>query len=183
MNATETSGLRTVRVLFEHRGENSDTAYSPVREMAPEETVPVEARTCCLYYDDNQLVTINRFKELNLTLPSWLTVEEFASHPSQWTFMWAMGVEKTWSEEWQRRLVRLNSESQYAYAKLLKTKSFRSEFRKSLRAQLETWLNGSGAYASPFSPKQQSCVVNGYLAREAKNAATSHYYHLRYHEV
>jgi hypothetical protein len=64
-------------------------------------------------------------------------------------------------ELWLEKLRELPYGRQSACVKLLKTKKFRSVFRKSLRNQLENWLNGNG-YETPFSWKQWNCLMRSH---------------------
>lgn len=178
-------GCRKVRVLYKHEGENSDTAYSPIRELAEGETVPETLVTRCLNYDDNRLVEIHEFKELTRVLPEWLSVEEWVRRAVKFSYLWGYGCPKSFPEAWQRKLINFGQNEAYGAIKLLLTKKFRSEFRQSLRTQLESWLNAQGEqqYASPFSQRQWGCLLNQYVCREASATATDMYYHHRYHEL
>ena len=60
---------------------------------------------------------------------------------------------------WLERLIALEGYQRTACIGLLKVQNFRSPFRKSLRDQLETWLNGLNTYPKPFTWKQWKCLV------------------------
>ena len=64
------------------------------------------------------------------------------------------------SDSWIKKLMYMSREERTACIGLLKVKNFRSEFRKSLRGQLENWLNeDTPRYPSPFSGKQWACII------------------------
>jgi hypothetical protein len=114
-----------------------------------------------------------------IELPEWLSTEEYCTSYLKWKYFWGLGANPEWPETWQRLLTRkgLSTADRLACIQLLKTKKFRSEFRKGLHAQLVNWLNEE-RYPYPFSPKQWDKLVNKYVTWEADRleAAIQHYH-------
>jgi hypothetical protein len=165
--------LVTRKILFKQLGENSTTPRDPVGVVTDESKVDLEATTtCCLSFDDNRLVPKKLYSIGEVTLPDWLDPEEWLHDQTAWKWLWGLGADPNWPEAWQRGLLRLGSSAnRLAAIKLLRVKKFRSEFRKSLRGQLETWLETpreDRQYDSPFSFRQWDCLVNRHVAIEAK---------------
>jgi hypothetical protein len=182
-----TSGLKTVQVLFEHYGSNANTAYTPIAEYVGQVDLSVEVSRCA-YYDDDRQVKIPRYKILDVTIPVWLDATEWAHDEIAWRYAWAMGVDPLWPEAWQRGLLAIGqgkSHLVFACARLLKTKTFRSAFRESLRDQLVAWLDvplGEHEHRSPFSPRQWEALISHREAAEARRISEGLYGHARYYE-
>ena len=163
-----------VKFLTEMFGENSTTSKTPVAVLGEREVNMDETVTCCVSSDFDMLVSVARYGTCEVELPEWLSPAEWLQHQVAWKYAWGFGVEKTWPEAWQR-FVAYNcsgaSTKRLAVVKLLKTKSFRSNFRASLRRQLETWMatpEGERQYGNPFSSKQWDALCEIHTAREAK---------------
>lgn len=163
--------LVTHKILFKQLGEN---ATSP-RDAASVWTGQVdldETTLCCASYDDNRLVPKKRYSVEEVLLPEWLSPEEWLHNSTSWKWLWGLGADPCWSEAWQRGLVAAGSTAhRLAAIKLLRTKKFRSDFRRSLCDRLVEWLDTPAderRYDSPFSYRQWECLVNRYVAREAK---------------
>lgn len=177
--------MRTHIVVFEHFGENSDSAKSPTFKK-PENIDLAEQKVCCLNWDDNRLVDTNRYALMEVTLPDWLPVEEWIRDFVKWTYAWqAHAIDMNWSETWQRGLLAIDGGFQrYIAAKLLATKNFRSPFRKKLRDHLITWLETppeKRQYKTPFSPRQLEALATRADHIAWKRRESSTYYNDRYH--
>lgn len=163
--------LTTHKILCKQTGEISYTPKSPVA-VYEEGSVDLNETTTCIWSsDDWRLVSVNLWEVKNVTLPSWLSPGEWLQNTTSWKWAWGCGADGL-PETWQRSLAYDNFDcaERLACAKLLKTKTFRSEFRASLRRQLVAWIEHpeDRKFGSPFSPKQWDCLINGHLAREAK---------------
>lgn len=162
-------------VLFEHRGENSDTAKDPVALWSGQVDLSAK-KTVCRNWDDNGLLKVQRYEVREVSLPIWFGFDDWLRNRVYWKFAWGMGVERDWPENWQRRLMGMSSEQQLAAVKLLKTETFRSLFRVSLRNQLVKWLDAEERpYPSPFTARQWACLVNRHLALAARNRSEALY--------
>ncbi len=165
--------MKTYSILFEHRGENSDTARDPVRVYDPQAGIDLdEERTCCLNWDDDQRVSVKRYAVHTVTLPDWLSPQEWIVNSISWKWAWGFGCWPDWPEAWQRFIaydLKGHPDKRLAAVRLLKSRP-RRPFRQSLREQLVAWLEApveSRAYDSPFSSKQRHALLNPHLAREA----------------
>lgn len=177
--------MRTHTVVFEQTGENSNTAKDPTLKK-PEEIDLTEQITCCLYWDDDRLVNTNRYALMEVTLPDWLSVEEWVRNDIAWTYAWqAHGVDMDWPETWQRGLLAIKDGFQrYLCTRLLTTKKFRSNFRQKMRDHLVTWLETAPEkrqYSTPFSPRQLEALATRADHIAYKRRETSTYYGDRYH--
>lgn len=136
--------------------------------------------TFCWAWDDDRLVSGDLYDVREVSLPDFLSVEEWLAHKTAWKWAWACGVDASWKAEWQRSLayeVR-DTAQRLVCCKLLGTKKFRSGFREAMRDQLVAWLETPAAerkYSSPFSYKQWACLTNRYVAREARQLDGSLY--------
>jgi hypothetical protein len=171
----------TYKVLFESKGELASTPYSAVGEYSGD--VDLTEKVSRLANSDFWMpVTVDRYKVLEVTLPEWLSLAEYLNDEIGWNYLWrAYGVSPEWSESYQRGFksmrTRYGEVGIYAAAKLLST-NLRSEFRKSLRNQLVTWLDTDAdarSFDSPFSERQWRALCNEYVAREARSRSEAVY--------
>lgn len=177
------------QILFVHEGINSGTAKTPryvvtavegnTATLANGQTVDLtEQKTCCLYHDDDRPVNVDYYAVGEVELPEWLSAEEWLRDTTKWKYVWGFDVPKTWPEAWQRGVAGFGQADKLACVKLLNTKSFRSDFRRSLRDRLVEWLEtpaGERRYDSPFSDRQWDCLVNRYVKREAEQISSALY--------
>lgn len=162
--------MTTHEILFEHRGEVSYTKHDPVAVWKGQVDL-TETKGAILSNDDWRHVSVNRFSTAEIELPYWLSPSEWISNQTAWKYTWGLGCNQAWPENWQRGLLRLSSEQTYVAAKLLKTKSFRSEFRAKMRMQLVAWLEGHSEYESPFSWRQWDAITSHHDVKAAKREA------------
>lgn len=163
--------LTTHQILLKQTGEISYTPRDPVA-LYKEGMVDLgETTTCILSSSDWRPVEVALWEVREVTLPSWLDPTEWLRNTTSWKWAWGCDADEL-PETWQRALAygNFNCAERLACAKLLKTKTFRSEFRASLRRQLVSWIEHpeDREYDSPFSPRQWDCLINGRLAHEAK---------------
>lgn len=170
--------MKTHQILCRHTGEYSSTSKDPVAVWSGQVDLS-EKHDCILNSDDWRPVTVDKWAVREVTLPDWLSPEEWIGDWVGWKYTWGMGVDTEWPEAWQRALKKLDTVERLACVKLLKVKNFRSEFRQSLRAQLEQWLAGlRPTYGSPFSPRQWEVLIQYGLKYEA-NAISAGLYRSR----
>jgi len=172
-------------ILFKHLGENAPTPRDPVAvvldvqddtarivgENGPVEIDLTKKVYRCAYYDDNRLVDVLLYSVGEVELPDWMDPQEWIQNTTRWKYLWGYGVEKDWPQAWQRWLSVCGGPQRLAAIKLLRTKRFRSAFRKSLREQLEKWLTTMPEdrdYDSPFSRRQWECIVDNRTVLESK---------------
>ena len=148
------------QILFEHLGEYSYTPKSPRRIFENDVDLDTKTTHTILGYDDFRPCPVQRYEVQEVELPDWLTPQEWLREHVRWGFVWNAHPDvKGWPESWQRFLLTLDEYRREAAVKLLATKSFRSEFRQSLRDQLEDWLAGNRSYQSPFSTRQWQALM------------------------
>ena len=150
----------TFKCLFRHTGENSDSAYDfcKVFEDSDAELL-TKTRSCCLNWDNDMLVEINEYKVLDVTVIEGMDPKQIGSFYWLWSECGFVGIDPCAIPlDWQRKIQTLKDWQRIACLDLLKVKNFRSEFRKSLRTQLEAWLSGANQYDSPFSSRQWECA-------------------------
>lgn len=164
----------THRILFTREGNENSTTAMYVKAVYTEGMVDLEATgSFCWSFDDNRLVTDKLYEVRNVTLPDWLPAEEWVRNNIEWKYTFALGVDERTNPAFARFLAysNLGAASKLALVKLWNTKSFRSEFRKSLRAQLEAFINTPAderKYPQPFSSKQWQSLVTVHDQIEAR---------------
>jgi hypothetical protein len=149
------------QILFTRKhNENATTAMDAYAPWSGQVDLN-ETGTFCASFDWDMLVTAKLYEVRDVELPSWLPAAEWCNATIDWKYTWGAGVDRAWSEAWQRGLKSLSFADRYAACKLLNTKKFRSEFRKSLRDQIVAWLETPAAdrrYGNPLSPRQWAAI-------------------------
>lgn len=158
--------MKTHQILCRHTGEYSHTAKDPVAVWTGQVDL-TEKQDCILNSDDWRPWTVDRWEIREVELPDWLEPQEWIRNTVSWKYLWGMGADRDWPESWQRAIIRMNAAEKLACIKLLKVKNFRSEFRASLRQQLELWIAGDRRYDTPFSHRQWDVLLQPQLVREA----------------
>lgn len=176
--------LKTHRILLRHQGENATTPHDPITVAVKEEGNLVtylrkgkeevadlnKQVSRCIAWDFDMPTMIEEYHVTDVVLPEWLDPEEWLANTTEWKWLWSLrGMDTEWSEVWQRGLRRLSNTGQrLAAVELLKTKNFRSTFRKSLRDQIVAWLetpSDERRHSSPLSPRQWDSLVDARTAR------------------
>jgi hypothetical protein len=102
------------------------------------------------------------YETREIELPDWLTTEAYCTQYHRWGELWICDADPEWPESWQRLLSRLDNDlgARIACIELLRVKKFRSEFRRSLKERLVTWLEDpEERYPSPFTHKQWDKLI------------------------
>ena len=159
--------------LTEQMGENADTPKDVVGIWYGQNDIDLSERMmCCLNSGDDRLVPAWRWGFRLVDLPDWLSDAEYEKDEIAWSYAWGRGVDVTWPEAWQRALMRMPDRGdRIALIDLLKVQAFRSEFRRSLRAQVEAWLDTpveDRRYGMPLSPRQMGSITTDKHNREAR---------------
>ena len=174
--------MKTYAVLYSIKNnENSTTPPDPIGEWLDGKCVrrgkateiDLKATSMhCVSYDNDMLVECNTYSLRQVTLPDWLSLDEWLDNTVRWKWAWAFGAKPdAWPERWQRVFAYdlKGSAEKLVCAKLLNTKKFRSEFRKSLRDQLIQWIESDDrAHTSPFSGRQFDMLIQRRDLFEAK---------------
>ena len=97
-----------------------------------------------------------------LNIPVWMSIEWYNLNQTKMTYAYHYGLSpNNYESKWFIKLFEMDLVKIYSVAELLKVKNFRSNFRSSLRMQLEDWLDGESNYKSPFSQKQWDALTKG----------------------
>lgn len=172
MTAAMTAALHSVLVLFRKTGENWTTPADPQGAWTGQVDLDTQERFC-MSSDDNRLVTGDLFEVREVTLPAWLSADEWARDAVGWKYLWGAGVEMTWPEAWQRALMGVSFAERYWLCQILRVKKFRSEFRRSLFNQIVSWMETPEEYRRfprPLSPRQMGCLArNAWEPQRAQN--------------
>jgi hypothetical protein len=176
--------FKTHKILFKKTGENATTPANPHRVYNETEHAPLLETTdsFCISPDNDGLISCRVYEVVEVRLPAWLSPEEWIVSYIQWKWTWGAGVDSSWPESWQRELAAQPLARRLACSKLLGTKTFRSEFRASLCAQLKAWLDAAEGdrFPSPFSARQWEALLDKYVSREAKSLESRLYWNHDY---
>jgi hypothetical protein len=111
-----------------------------------------------------------RYKVENVEMPDWMDAKFYIQSFSIIGEIF-FDVGKDISEQEFNKWVTLFHKGKNTYdaiVKLVKQKTFRSEFRKSLRAQVDAWFaNPEPVYSCPLSPKQMECITRDYTGQSS----------------
>ena len=183
--------MKTYIVLYTRKfNENADSALMCEREFVPStdfELLLIEG-TFCRNWDDDMLVKMKVYETRQVNLPDWLPLSEWLKTNVHWSFFWIQigsAAASVMPENWQRTLSTFGEAHALACSKLLMTKTFRSELRRSLCEQLKTWLDTPKElrkFGTPFSSRQWDVICDERVARDAKRTAQNLYSSLKYSE-
>ena len=183
-----------MNIVFEHRGEISYTARDPAGELIAWDGGSV-ALVRLMGEDSDRLINLAEQKTALVSSDMWepcnverwsisesvpavcgMTAMEWCRRHIDAKYFIGHGGDRDWPRQWFDRLVKMGETEKHAALKLLKVKSFRSNFRRSLRDQLEAWLNDAAPrYGSPFSDRQWLALCDHYTRIDAKRTASSIY--------
>jgi hypothetical protein len=160
--------MKTVKYLMKQYGEYVYTARD-IFEVYTGQDYDTEADAGCIRgYDSWQHAPKNLYAVQEIEIPEWMTPEDYIAQEHNWKWYTKIGGTEDLGKQAFEKITRItNGALRLACIKLLKTKKFRSDFRKSLKSQLLTWIE-NGEYALPFSWKQERALVNEYIRIEAK---------------
>ena len=156
--------MKKVTLVLRHYGENAGgyDMVGPLDMVADYD--PAAMKSVCVSYDNDMLIEVPRDKLVEVEVPEWFDFSEFRSEIAI-KYLLAYGYEWSMGENVLRKLYPLiahtNGTGYYVYLLLnavIKVKNPRSEFKKSIKAQVEEWLNGQGKYALPLSTRQFAAI-------------------------
>jgi hypothetical protein len=181
------NNTKTYNVLFDGKSnENANSAKYPVAEYIPGSVDLNETVVQCVSWDNDMLVQNTRYEVRTVTLPEWLSLEEWLRSTTSWSYLWADARTMELPENFQRALLNFSGGLREAMVALLVTKNFRSSFRQSLRDQLVKWIETpveARQFNMPFSRRQIEALVKVRDEWTAKNRSTRVYYANRYQEA
>lgn len=169
----------SVKVVFSRKGnEMSTTAMSPIAlfdaSIWTEEKL-AETGTFCWSNDDWRLVECKLYSVSDVTLPIWMSGEEWLSQHISWKYTFAYCSNGVYTDldptflRWVKDVGQ--GAKKLAMIRLMETKAFRSEFRKSMRDQIMRFIETapeSRPYSSPLSPRQMECIIGPQMWLEAR---------------
>ncbi len=173
--------MKTILFLTKHTGQNATTKQDviAVYNEADHKALLSETTYACWSSDDDRRVSVDAYGTREVSIPDWMDADIYAGNSSlQVSLKWFFGFGgvASWGESWFEKIADLGEASRLAVIRLLKVKKFRSAFRKSLRDQLEKWLNGDSDYGSPFSQKQWDCLIDKWTALSARQISSDLYH-------
>lgn len=181
--------MKTYECVFTRAGnENADSALHLLCLLSDFDGDLSATMYCCRNWDDNGLVEVHKFKVITVTLPDWLPFAEYKASQFNWEVV--LRVLKYRSKldidtvPYEKANILRQTPS--AVINTLATVLFgnlRSSFRKSLREQVEKWIETPPAerkYEYPLSGRQLEALVDRY---SRSDPASDLYRHVRYYEM
>lgn len=168
-------------ILFKHTGECAVTAKT-VHALWKGQVDLSETKSCIWSNDDWRQVSEPMWAVGEVELPSWMDAERYCDSvwlQVAWKWFIGLGGNETFGKDWFYGLSKLTEIERLVCIKLLKTRSFKSEFRQKMRDHLAEWLNTDPEqrkYDKPFSPKQLACIITRHDAVEAKRLSNRMYW-------
>jgi hypothetical protein len=144
--------------------------------------------------DDQNRVEIPRYKVQTVWLPNWLLPERWIPQHLQWHWAWSFGVDPLWPQPWQEWFAyhergerdRIGWAGRLEAIRLLRTVTFKSEFRRQMRNRITEWLDTHPVerkYDSPLSPRQWQAVVQPHTSRISGQFEKEIYHSDRYRDI
>lgn len=153
-----------VKIIYTQSGDYTYSAYDmPVKEYNPktDNQMLEESHSQLWSSDDFRKSSVLKYEVRETELPEWLPVKLFTDRywysVDKWESVFDAPDLRT--AEW---LLTLDINVRPQMIRLLNTKNFRSEFRKSLCNQIVEWLNTEPSqrkYKSPLSIRQWQALL------------------------
>lgn len=166
-------------------GEGNECACTRFYPLAPyvEGMVDLSKTKTYIMSNDNWMpVTDKVYSVANVEMPEWLSAEEWVRNDTAWKYARAFGLKwETHTPEMARFLAygNMSQSARYVLIKLMQTKSFRSEFRASMKRQVEAWVATAPEnrkYSFPLSPRQLDALYGPHDSINASRIANRTYY-------
>jgi hypothetical protein len=154
--------MHTLTLVYERNGEFAHTA-APVAVWSGQYDLSEEKAYLFLADDWGRTRSKKRYFLAPVTLPAWMSGDEYLAGHVTWDFCWAMAARKG-DADWlkgQPRTMQSNFRrlpapaGRYVAARLWQSE-LRTPFRTSLKAQLLAWLSDEHPLPSPLSPRQRN---------------------------
>ena len=159
--------MKTVKFLARAYGEYNNTPRSIEAPYVGQDYDKDAIHPTILSSSDWRPTSKPLYAIVDVEIPEWMEASEYNEH--NWKWYKAIGGNEDLGRRAYEKIVAIeNGYYRLALVKLLKQKTFRSDFRKGLRLQLDKWVQGLNDYQYPFSDKQFGYVVNDYIRIEAK---------------
>lgn len=132
--------MKTHQILFSHRGECWTTQHDPVAVYVEGMVDLDQKRDVIQSHDDWRGMQINQYQVAGVNLPDWLSPDEWLRNVIEWKYVWGIpGFDPETPEQIQRAVYAMPIRLRPTIYKLLSTKNFKSEFRRSLAVQVFEW--------------------------------------------
>lgn len=164
--------MKACKMLFINDGENLGTC-SILRPFT-EADIPLlnVMESYCVSYDNDMLVECNKYTVKEILIPDWMEPEEYTAGVAiNLAYSFLLGYKEEMGRDLFQASLPFSYEYRIAFFKLMNTKTFRSEFRKSIYEKVKLWLETPAEerkYNSPLSNTQWRCIVTDYDIRDAK---------------
>lgn len=182
--------MKTYKCVYTRAGnENADSALHLLCLLSNFADDLNAEITCCCNWDDNRLVTVSKYRVIDVTLPDWLPFETYKADQFAWQLVFTTIK--------YRKNFNIDTDITFEVADLLRSCeshalrvgladllfcNLRSDFRKSLRQQVFEWLAASPdarKYNFPLSDRQLQSI----LPYGRRSEDMSLYYSSRYNEM
>jgi len=167
--------MKTEKILFKRTGENVGT-IDPVAAYVAGMVDLDEKRHYCMSWDFDMPVLSKVYEVRDVQMPDWMDPQFWVTHSITLKYTWGLGADKEWSEEITRGLMRLEGVVRLIAIKLLRTKTFRSAFRKAMLERLIDWCRDSHGYHSPWTANMIRAMSNQHICLEYKRLSDSLYH-------
>lgn len=153
-----------IKIIYTQSGSYTYSSYdTPVKVFDPMTDDEMLEKKCSQMWssDDFRTSLVLKYEVRETELPEWLPVELFIARSWYSIDKWhsIFDAPDLETAEW---LLTLNTDARSRVLRLLNTKNFRSEFRKSLYRQIVEWLRTEPSqrkYESPLSPRQWQALL------------------------
>lgn len=152
--------MRNIELASKHI---TDLSYSSLYPVDYPSNVDMTAQKDYFFAsDDDRMIKSEVYEIRTYSIPDGITDQEFINEYFKVSYLYRMDIPSEYMDKMNiDQIIALSGyseESLIGISKILKTKNFRSSFRKSLRDQLENWIKGESTFKLPLSPKQVSCI-------------------------
>jgi len=156
--------MKTVTFLTRAIGEYSTTERSIEGVYTDDMDIDFEKEHLCIRNSDDWTPCSKKLYELkDVEIPEWMEASKF--NPLLWMQYTRIGGNEDLGENAYNELTEFmysNERLVEACLTILKVKNFRSDFRKSLRTQIDDYLVGKSEYSTPLTQRQVDCVLPNY---------------------
>lgn len=167
--------MATWKILYE-ASSRLPAMYHPVALYVPGD-VDLEETKLGYLFDDPRPIPVKRWQVEEVTIPDWISPEEYIRSPERWAWMFMQMSKYGWSPElaraWMDSVELFTDAEMNAALTLLRTRKFRSKFRESLRDQIVDWLltppHERKYPRSPLSQKQWAAIIRPRYGRRYIN--------------
>lgn len=170
--------MKVIELLLEHKGENAPTPREPIGEWKGQVNLSEKVYRC-INWDFDALIEVNRYEVITVEVPEWITIEDILNikFMTSYKYYQAFGGNVNFGKKTIEAIMMMPlPEQKLSAIQLLNTKSFKSDFRKSLYDQLIRWIDtDEKKYNCPFTFKQWECLLNQRIKWDAEKRSAAAY--------